>query len=392
MRIIDIITESKDNIINLGYPPIIAKLFFKQWGKLAYQIASWYKDYKNTRADNKDWFKLAHSSFTDRTNLRNIIDLYDATDNIEQYNKLRQDIGLPIHVIDKIPVNQYLQDEKINLIKIIEDKFFDETFFTYYPFIQNIKAKKITDLNPYKNLTFDQANKKYEEYQVFQNTKPLKIYKNGFKWINVGPKCFFLGNLMRNCGSAGVMSYDPDRTIIALFDSNNKPHAMVTYSPNENRISGDEGGASTPVKSKYHRYVLDLAKTLNASFDWNRSKSKLLQLKYRLKPVNATNIKQLFTKDDSTFDEYYTFTIDNDTYYSNGYTAISKPDTKLLAQKLLNKEITNTYPKLNPNTKTLTLKQVLKTFFNSNNPEYIFKQANIKTINISALANGYKNT
>ena len=72
MRIIDIITESKDNIINLGYPPIIAKLFFKQWGKQAYLIASWYKDYKNNRADNKDWFKLTHSSFTDRTNIRNL--------------------------------------------------------------------------------------------------------------------------------------------------------------------------------------------------------------------------------------------------------------------------------------------------------------------------------
>jgi hypothetical protein len=392
MRIIDIITESKDNIINLGYPPIIAKLFFKQWGKQAYLIASWYKDYKNNRADNKDWFKLTHSSFTDRTNIRNLVDLYNATDNIEKYNELRRDIGLAIHVIDKTPINQYLQDEKINLMNIIEDKFFDQIFFTYYPFIQNIKSKKITDLNPYKNLSFDQANTKYEQQLVFEKTKPLKLYKNGYKWINVGPKCMFLGKLMSNCGSAGVMSSDPDKTIIALFDPNNKPHTMVTYSPNENRISGDEGQASTPVKSKYHPYVLDLAKILNAKFDWNRSKSKLLQLKYRLNqiPAKVSNIKKLFPTDDSSFDEYFTFTIDNNTYYSNGYSAISKSDTKLLAQKLLKNEITNIYPKVKQNAKSITLKHTLQILFNINNPDFIFEKEGIKKIDIGTLIKNFK--
>jgi hypothetical protein len=197
---------------------------------------------------------------------------------------------------------------------------------------------------------------------------------------------------MRNCGSAGVMSSDPDRTIIALFDPNNKPHVMTVYSPNQNRISGDEGRGSSQVKSIYHPYVLDLAKILNAKFDWNISKSKLLQLKYRLNqiPAKVSNIRKLFPTDDSTFDEYFTFTIDNNTYYSNSYSAISKSDTKLLAQKLLNNEITNIYPKVKQNAKSITLKHTLQILFNINNPDFIFEKEGIKKIDIGTLIKNFK--
>ena len=41
-----LLLESKQSIIKLGYPALLAALFYKRYGKHAYLIAKWYKDYK----------------------------------------------------------------------------------------------------------------------------------------------------------------------------------------------------------------------------------------------------------------------------------------------------------------------------------------------------------
>jgi hypothetical protein len=40
-----LIFESKQSIVNLGYPEIIASLFYEKFGNKAYQLAKWYKEY-----------------------------------------------------------------------------------------------------------------------------------------------------------------------------------------------------------------------------------------------------------------------------------------------------------------------------------------------------------
>jgi hypothetical protein len=61
------LNESKASIINLGFPEIVAKLFYKNFGKHAYLMAQWFKQYHNTRGpDEKRWFQFQFSSFSDR--------------------------------------------------------------------------------------------------------------------------------------------------------------------------------------------------------------------------------------------------------------------------------------------------------------------------------------
>jgi hypothetical protein len=208
---------------------------------------------------------------------------------------------------------------------LIRQEFFDETFFKYYPIIQDIDSGKLTDVAPYKKLGFIEANIKYEKRQYFEGSTPIKVYPNGFKWIDTGRKSVLLAEQMRNCGSAGLMSQDENRTILALFGPNNKPHVMLTYSPNEKRISGDECTGSSPVKPEYHEYVMDLAHQLGVRFDTERTKSPLLKVKYLLRN-KAQQVESLQSEDHHFYDQYYRFVADGQMYYTNGYDVVSKTD------------------------------------------------------------------
>jgi hypothetical protein len=218
------------------------------------------------------------------------------------------------------------QQETLDMLKNeIKNDFFKKPFFSY-PIIKDIEIGKLKDLKPYSSLTFEKASDKYDKSRVFKEGEPIKTYSNGFKWIDVGSKCYLVGKQMKNCGSAGVMSTDPDKTIITLFDKNNKPHVMVTYSPNEKRISGDEGQASSAVKEKYHDYILDLAQHLNANFDESRTKSKLLKLKSALKG-KYSSIEELSIG--GALYEYFKIIMkDGSVYYTNSYEMIPEEEVK----------------------------------------------------------------
>jgi hypothetical protein len=219
--------------------------------------------------------------------------------------------------------------------KEIIEKFFDLVFFKANTIILDIISGKLKDLTPYKDLGFWDAELKYDERRIFQEMKSIKTYKNGYKWINVGPRCYLMGKYMKNCGSSGVMSSDKDRTLLGLFDINNKPHVIVTYSPNEKRISGEEGVYYSEVKPEYHEYVLDLAETLGVDFDTSRSKSQLLQLKYILKG-KISNIKLVYK---TSFDEYFRFNIGNKIYYTNGTDVVSLEDVLKIRELVKQKKI-----------------------------------------------------
>jgi len=108
------------------------------------------------------------------------------------------------------------------------------------------------------------------------------------------------------------------------FDKGNKPHVMVTYSPNQKRISGDEGAGSSAVKDKYSDYVLDLADFLNVELKSRTqiSKSKLLSLKYYFKD-RLKEIERLYT--DPPYSEYFLIVLNNGKeYYSDGHSVVEK--------------------------------------------------------------------
>jgi hypothetical protein len=148
---------------------------------------------------------------------------------------------------------------------------------------------------------------------------------------------------MSNCGSSGVMSADPDRTILTLFGPNNKPHVMVVYSPNDKRISGDECAGSSPVKPQYHAYVLDLAHHLGVRFDEERSKSPELRVKYLLKD-KAQSIEPLQSSNDQSYDHYFRFTVDGQGFYTDGHVVVSGADVDRVGKMIDDSELVLPYP------------------------------------------------
>ena len=327
-----LLTESKQSIINLGYPPIIADLFYQKFGNdKAFLLSKWFKDYHNYLG-YKDWWKRRFSGFG-KVNVDDYIQLYYATfkDQTFYFNML-DNMGLS-H--DKEVYD--LEEERKEWKKEITEEFFKDIFFQAFNIILDIMSGKLKDLKPYENLKFLDAETKYDEKRIFKETKPIKTYDNGWFWVNVGKRCHLMGHYMKNCGSAGVMSSDKDRTIIGLFDNFLKPHIMITYSPNEKRISGEEGVGSTNPKDEYHDYILDLSKILGAKFDVGRSKSPLLILKYML-GNKMSNIKRL-KNSSSVWTEFFQFIFENKIYFSNGYDIVSRDDVKKVISALKNKSL-----------------------------------------------------
>ena len=328
-----LLSESKQSIVSFGFPEIIAKLFYKKFGNNAPLIAKWFRDSKNNWQNDNWWMWQMGSTSSNRANLADLTKLYHASFDEKKYLKAVRDLGL---AFDTSRVNElYLKDMRDSLKDQIEDKLFDDYFFNY-SIIKAIADGEIKDLSPYKSLPFQEALRKYEQKKIFKEMKPIKVYKNGYKWINVGKKCSLVGDQLNNCGSAGLMSWDRDSTMIVLFDQFNKAHVVVTYSPNEKRISGDQGGASTAVKTKYHKYVLDLSDILDARFDYSKSKSILLSLKYRLKN-KAKNIQQL--RKNNFYDSAFRFVIGDTPYYSNEHTAVLASELEKVQKALRNGEI-----------------------------------------------------
>ena len=323
-----LLQESKQGIINLGFPEVIASILYKNFGNNAPLFAKWIKEYNLYKATNrkgevdKDWWRVANRTFSSRGGLDivDMVDLYEASKiSVEALNKLRKQFELYVDPNDPITLEQHRKSYKDEIEQMLDSK----ELALRSVLVQDILSGKIKDLKPYKDLSFDDAKKRYDEKRVFAGAPPVKEYKNGWRWIDVGPRCELVGRKMKNCGSAGVMSMDPDRTIITLFDDNNEPHVVVTYSPNDKRISGDEGGGSSAVKTEYHKYVLDLAKTLGARFDYDRSKSKELRISGAL----GDSLKKIQTFFENTYNEYFLVTMtDGKKYYTNSYYFISVED------------------------------------------------------------------
>ena len=367
-----ILLEGKQDIINLGYPEIIAKLFYERFGKNTFLIAKWFREYKYRgsfeEAGATDWWRQVTGSFRETPSLYDLTYLYESTDSVENYKNALDKLELSRDE-DWAYEEDYLREQREALRNDIKDKLLSEGFFKYYDIIKDIENKTLVNIAPYKKLRFIEAQHKYDEKKIFEEKTPLKIYKNGFKWIDVGKKCNLIGHLMKNCGSAGVMSLDKNRTMMALFSRDNKPHVVVTYSPNEKRISGDEGVASSEVKSKYHSYILDLSKTLNAEFDAEKSASKLLKMKYLFQ--DAGKIEKLKYK--GIFDEYFKIVVQGKEYYSNGYSMVSKEDLNKLEQAINQGSI-----KLRNNQRN-----IVKTMFNSYNKDDISHQLGVKYIRVN---------
>lgn len=324
-----LLNEAKADIIGLGFPEIIAKILHERFGNLAYLIAKWFRDYKYQPDPKPDNWWLQTTSSLRGTSLYDLTDLYKSTTDEDSYKKALYRKGISDeNFLD-------LDYEKQELKKQIENQFLNDYFFKD-EFINQVIAGQIKDINNYKKLNFKSARDKFDKKSIFQEREPLKTYSNGYKWIDVGQRCQLVGGLMKNCGSAGLMSMDEDRTLLVLFDDKNKPHIIVTYSPNEKRIAQDQGIGSTEPKEKYHDYILDLANFLNVRYDVEKSKSPKLIAKYLIS--KATNdFQEIPIKDD--WSAYFKFKLNGKDYITNSREFISLDDIHKVEQAIQSKKI-----------------------------------------------------
>lgn len=335
---------AKQDIVAMGFPEIISKILYEKYGKLAPLIAKWFKEYyaSGAHAERPDWWRFL-SSFSNDVSLQSLTYLYESGTDPESFTKIAEHEG--IYLEYDLFTQEQVNDYRHNLVNTIRENLFKKVFFSAYSLIQDITSGKVTDVAPYKRLRFLAAVIEYDKKRHFEQATPLKIYSNGFKWIDAGKKSQILSEMMRNCGSAGLMSMDEDRTILALFGPTNKPHVMVTYSPNEKRISGDQCGGSSPVKPEYHDYVLDLVELLGVRFDANKSKSPSLRTKYLLRN-KAQSIQPLKVEDPSNYsqDILFKFISEGQEFYTNGEYVVSGFDVDRIQDLIDHGEIKLPYP------------------------------------------------
>lgn len=337
------LTESKQSLINIGFPEIAASIFQEKFGRNTNLIGKWFKEYETEGRGQEvtpDWWSQTQRGFG-RISLADLTELYPKAalvirgkNSVENYNALRTHYGLEPMAAEDV------NERHLRFIRIDIENLLDKSLFFSRNIIKAILSGKLKDLKPYKDLTYQDANRKFESKTIFDDKKPIKVYPNGWKWIDAGKKCDIVAGQMKNCGSVGVMSMDRDATMMTLFDPNNVAHVVVTYSPNEQRLSGDEGQASSAVKDEYADYVLDLANVLGATID-DGTKSYYIKMKSTL----GSNLQSLSTVPGSNnYNHYYILQMaDGQQYYTDSFSAISKTDVEKIA---VDKKIKTLFDKL----------------------------------------------
>ncbi len=316
-----LLKESKQNIVNLGYPAVVASVLIEKFGNKAFVIAKWMRDYYIRGQNNDNWWKRSDVGRITKPfdpNLKDFIFLYEIlmSGDIKKYLEERKQLGLivnPFYDWNLPPqpleaaLKDFLENPKENtqkhvvlLKKNIKDYLLGDAFF-YSGLMRNILSGELSDIKPYSRLGIDAAKEKYGKKRIFDDRTPVKTYPNGWRWIDTGQKCDIVGGLMKNCGSTGVMSMDRDAVMIVLFDKNNKPHVVVTYSPNQKRISSEEGVASSAVKEEYQDYVFDLAKTLGANFDFAGTQTSTMKIRGAFGPMFSSMEKPFPETPESTY-------------------------------------------------------------------------------------------
>jgi len=315
------LNESKQSIVNLGFPTIIATLFFEKFGSKAFLIAKWYKEYNTFRGEDPHWWEnISHG--LSKMNVVHAVKLYNAASefaagqiDLSTYNQKRSKLGFA----DDDGARD-IEETLRGLKDFVADEFFEESFFRRN-IISDFLKGKLKKLDPYSKLSFRDASDRYEEKLLFSSKKPVREYDNGWKWIDAGPRCDIVGRLMSNCGSAGLMSDDPAKTILTLFDPKLVPHVITTYSPTKKELGAIQGGAGSKPKNEYVDYIIDLADFLKVRIDRGKSESKYLNLKYLLRSASIQQIPG------SGYEEFFIITFpDGSSYYSDSYSAVPQQE------------------------------------------------------------------
>lgn len=291
---------------NLGFPKSLEKAFEDIFGQdRAITYGKWFREYETGLRYGGRWF-----SGISRTQSRSGLSLLQCVDMLEAIQAKDEEKFHQLLKVDewgddsasirgKERLKERLKEENIKSIEDVKpyleeqlrNGLIGKTIFFTRDIVKDREKIKKQEFKQYSKMSFEDASAKYSKIKAFSESKEVMTFDDGHRWLNVGPKCQFVGREMKNCGSTGVMSLDRDKTMLILVDTKNKPRIVATLSPNEKRLSGVEGSASTQPKEEYYDYIIELADFLDVKFDITRSDSFLLNLKYLFRGVKIKDNK-----------------------------------------------------------------------------------------------------
>lgn len=379
---------------NLGFPKSLEKAFEDIFGQdRATTYGKWFKEYEGGLRFGGRWFSgISRVQSPSGLNLLDCVDMLEAirTGDEEKFNQLIEvdewsDRGDSKWA--KIGLKEKgMQNAKPYLEKQLRDGLVDDAIFFTRDIVKDHEKIKKQEFKQYSKMPFEDASAKYSKIKAFSESKEVMTFDDGHRWLDVGPKCQFVGREMKNCGSTGVMSWDRDKTMLILVDPNNKPRIVATLSPNEKRLSGVEGSASTQPKEEYYDHIVKLADFLDVKFDITRSDSFLLNLKYLFRGVKI-KIKQL--KTDNEYRRIYKISLpDKRNIYSDTSLFILE-DQARKADEILNP---TKYLKKDTKSKRRPRLNIEKVFYNARR-SHVWNEVKFYTLhNIQELADETRST
>ena len=300
---------SKQSIVNLGYPEIFASFFIEKFANNSFIIARWIKeildDSKSFFDDDPFYFGLINGF---NNNAKEEMNMYLASQKGRDfyYNYLKER-GF------EVDYKYSFEEEKDILVDDLR-KSFNKSVKFKRDLIKQIHSGKITNISEYKKLNYNDASMKYMDKNIGNEKNTIISYHDGYRWVDFGKSCDWLGRKMKNCGSSGLTGLSFDSRMLALLDENNKPHVILTDNTDISTVSSIQGAASSSPKEKYHNYIIDLIKELNLKFDLKTNKSISLYIDFIFQDLDLE--KELVYK--GTWKDIYKLTVGNRIFYSDG--------------------------------------------------------------------------
>ena len=383
---------------NLGFPNSLEKAFEDIFGQdRATTYGKWFKEYEGGLRFGGRWFSgISRVKSGSGLNLLDCVDMLEAirANDEEKFHQLLEidewsdnydSRGAKERLKDRLK-EESMEAVKPYLEEQLRNGLIDDAIFFTRDIVKDREKIKKQEFKQYSKMSFDDASGKYSKIKAFSESEEVMTFVDGHRWLNVGPKCQFVGREMKNCGSTGVMSSDRDKTMLILVDTKNKPRIVATLSPNEKRLSGVEGSAGTQPKEEYYDHIVELADFLDVKFDITRSDSFLLNLKYLFRGVKI-KIKQL--KTDNEYRRIYKISLpDKRNIYSDTSLFILE-DQARKADEILNP---TKYLKKDTKSKRRPRLNIEKVFYNARR-SYVWDEVEFHTLhNIQKLADEIRST
>jgi len=177
------------------------------------------------------------------------------------------------------PISPYstISSWSSDLEKIILDRI---KYFTDDAFVKDVLSGKFLNSSVLKKMTYADAEGKWRN--KMENSLPeVMKFNDGWRWLDAGNgKSTFVAEKLKNCGSSSwgnlraTSESAKKARMYILFDPGNDAHAIATWNPEYvdsyypdngpvKYLGHIEGGASSPVKPEYYKYIIDLINLLN---------------------------------------------------------------------------------------------------------------------------------